>query len=88
MLNRRQFAATATSAAALAATSILPLPAWAQFRVEISGVGATQLPIAITKFRDEDRATPSVSISAISQSTRPIAAFEIRSSGGRAFHGS
>ncbi|HEY9024497.1 MAG TPA: Tol-Pal system beta propeller repeat protein TolB [Burkholderiaceae bacterium] len=64
MLNRRQFAATATIAAALAA-SILPLPAWAQFRVEISGVGATQLPIAITKFRDEDRATPSVSISAI-----------------------
>ena len=64
MLNRRQFAATATTAAALAASS-LPLPAWAQFRVEISGVGATQLPIAITKFRDEERATPSLSISAI-----------------------
>jgi TolB protein len=30
-------------------------PAWAQFRVEISGVGATQLPIAIPRFRDEDR---------------------------------
>jgi TolB protein len=30
--------------------------AWAQFRVEISGVGATQLPIAIAKFREEDRA--------------------------------
>lgn len=29
----------------------------AQFRVEISGVGATQLPIAITRFRDEDRTT-------------------------------
>ena len=40
-------------------------PARAQFRVEISGVGATQLPIAIVKFRDEDRATPSLSISAI-----------------------
>ncbi len=40
-------------------------PAMAQFRVEISGVGATQLPIAIVKFRDEDRATPSLSISAI-----------------------
>ena len=37
----------------------------AQFRVEISGVGATQLPIAITKFRDEERATPSLSVSAI-----------------------
>jgi len=31
------------------------LPAWAQFRVEISGVGATQLPIAIGEFRDEAR---------------------------------
>lgn len=33
--------------------SALPLPAVAQFRVEISGVGATQLPIAIADFRDE-----------------------------------
>jgi TolB protein len=41
------------------------LPARAQFRVEISGVGATQLPIAIVKFRDEERATPSLSVSAI-----------------------
>ncbi|HSV68904.1 MAG TPA: Tol-Pal system beta propeller repeat protein TolB [Methylibium sp.] len=31
-------------------------PAWPQFRVEISGVGATQLPIAALKFRDEDKA--------------------------------
>jgi len=29
--------------------------AYAQFRVEISGVGATQIPIAIGKFRDEAR---------------------------------
>lgn len=29
----------------------------AQFRVEISGVGATQVPIAIARFRDEDRTT-------------------------------
>ncbi|MDH5538378.1 MAG: Tol-Pal system beta propeller repeat protein TolB [Rhizobacter sp.] len=36
-------------------------PAWAQFRVEISGVGATQLPIAIVKFRDEDKAPQMVS---------------------------
>ncbi|NML14712.1 Tol-Pal system beta propeller repeat protein TolB [Azohydromonas caseinilytica] len=28
-------------------------PALAQFRVEISGVGATQIPIAIARFRDE-----------------------------------
>ena len=57
MLIRRSF---------LAITSgLITLPAWAQFRVEISGVGATQLPIAIVKFRDEDRATPSLSLSAI-----------------------
>ena len=37
------------------------VPAWAQFRVEISGVGATQLPIAIVKFRDEDKSTQLVS---------------------------
>jgi TolB protein len=29
--------------------------ALAQFRVEISGVGATQLPIAVARFRDEDK---------------------------------
>ena len=31
-------------------------PALAQFRVEISGIGATQLPIAVAGFRDEDKA--------------------------------
>ncbi len=31
----------------------LALPAWSQFRVEIAGVGATRLPIAINDFRDE-----------------------------------
>ncbi len=48
MLNRRSFAA----ASSLALTGPA---AMAQFRVEISGVGATQLPIAIARFRDEDR---------------------------------
>lgn len=33
----------------------------AQFRVEISGIGATQLPVAIARFRDEDRAGQPVS---------------------------
>jgi TolB protein len=39
----------------LASSLALPaaLPAFAQFRVEISGVGATQVPIAIASFRDE-----------------------------------
>ena len=36
-------------------------PARAQFRVEISGVGATQVPIAIAKFRDEERSNQSIS---------------------------
>ena len=44
-----------------AASAVLALPAAAQFRVEISGVGATQLPIAITRFRDEDKSGQSIS---------------------------
>lgn len=44
----------------------LPPAALAQFRVEISGVGSTQLPIAIAAFRDEGAAP--VSISAIVRS--------------------
>ncbi len=35
--------------------------AWAQFRVEIGGVGATQLPIAVARFRGEDSAPQTVS---------------------------
>ena len=53
MLNRRTFFA--------ASALLLALPAFAQFRVEISGVGATQVPIAVAKFRDEDRSGQSVS---------------------------
>jgi TolB protein len=36
-------------------------PAAAQFRVEISGVGGTQLPLAVAKFRDEDKTPQPVS---------------------------
>jgi TolB protein len=48
---------------ALLATALaLAVPAaMAQFRVEISGVGATQLPIAIAKFKDEDKTPQAVS---------------------------
>ena len=53
------------SAALLVITLMCCWPAQAQFRVEISGVGATQLPIAIVKFRDEERSTPSLSITGI-----------------------
>ena len=31
------------------------LPAWAQFRVEVTGVGLTQLPIAVATFRGDDQ---------------------------------
>ena len=35
--------------------SLAAAPALAQFRVEVSGVGMTQLPIAIAPFRDESQ---------------------------------
>jgi len=54
-INRRRFSA------ALAATAITPPAAWAQFRVEIAGIGATQLPLAVTRFRDEDRSGQAIS---------------------------
>ncbi len=47
---------------ALGASLALPaLPALAQFHVEISGVGATQIPIVLGRFRDEDRQPQSIS---------------------------
>ena len=50
-LHRRRWMALALGAAAWT-----QLPAQAQFRVEISGVGLTQLPIAVVAFRGEDAA--------------------------------
>jgi TolB protein len=44
-----------------AGASLSALPALAQFRVEISGVGATQVPVAVAGFRDEAAAGMSVS---------------------------
>src|SRR3982751_6497052 len=35
-------------------------PAFAQFRVEVTGVGLTQLPIAIAPFRGQDQAPQKV----------------------------
>jgi TolB protein len=40
----------------LAATAFPVLPAFAQFRVEVSGVGLTQLPIAVAAFRGDAQA--------------------------------
>lgn len=41
---------------------LMPMSAaWAQFRVEISGVGATQVPVAIAKFKGEGLAPQAIS---------------------------
>ena len=53
-LDRRHFCAAGAALFAVPA-------AFAQFKVEISGVGATQLPIAVLRFRDEDRSGQSPS---------------------------
>lgn len=42
-----------TALGLLAAGTLLPLPSMAQFRVEVSGVGMTQMPIAIVPFKGE-----------------------------------
>jgi TolB protein len=57
-LSQIHFARRLVLAACLVAST---LPAAAQFRVEISGVGATQLPIAVVRFRDEDKSNQSPS---------------------------
>ena len=49
--------------AAAATSAVGSLPAWAQLRVEISGVGATQIPVALGRFRDE--AAGNVALAAI-----------------------
>ena len=60
LLPRRRLLAWAAASGALAA-----VPARAQIRVEITGVGATQLPLALGRFRDE--ATSGVALSSIIQ---------------------
>lgn len=40
---------------------LLQASAWAQFRVEVSGVGLTQIPIALVAFRGEDTALQKIS---------------------------
>ena len=48
---------------ALGASVALPAltPALAQFRVEVSGVGATQIPVVIGRFREEEKLPQSIS---------------------------
>ncbi|MDP3615151.1 MAG: Tol-Pal system protein TolB, partial [Rubrivivax sp.] len=49
--------------AALSTTAAVAWPAWAQLRVEISGVGATQIPVALAPFREQSQT--GVALSAI-----------------------
>lgn len=51
-LSRRRLGALTVAAG----TAALWQPATAQFRVEVTGIGARQIPIAIAKFRGEDQA--------------------------------
>ncbi len=53
------FSARRALLAALAASPVLP--AFAQFRVEVSGVGLTQLPIALAPFKGEDASPQKIS---------------------------
>ena len=55
----RRAALKALSAAGL--MGFTALPAWAQFRVEVSGVGLTQLPIALPLFTGEAQAPQKIS---------------------------
>lgn len=53
--SRRQWGGAVLTLSAMGLTALVPESAMAQFRVEISGVGATQIPVAIGAFRDESR---------------------------------
>ncbi len=45
----------------LLTAALLALPAWAQFRVEVSGVGLTQVPIAFAPLRGEEASPQKIS---------------------------
>jgi TolB protein len=45
----------AVTAASVLSLGLTPLGAQAQFRIDISGVGGTQIPVALGKFKDEAR---------------------------------
>jgi TolB protein len=60
-MRRRTLIRLAARVAVAPAALNLWSAARAQFRVEISGVGTTQLPIAITRFRDEEKSGQPIS---------------------------
>jgi TolB protein len=42
------------------AAAVCAAPAAAQFRVEITGIGGNQIPVAVATFRDEDKSPAAV----------------------------
>ena len=80
-IQRRQFNAALTAAAASTVLVVSPAVR-AQFRVEISGIGATQLPLAVTRFRDEDRSGQAISLIVRADLERSGAFRIVDSSGG------
>jgi TolB protein len=52
---RRRFLGASAGAALGVWGGLGPLPALAQFRVEVTGVGATQVPLAVAALRGEDK---------------------------------
>lgn len=56
--SRRQIV---TQALGLYGIGLAAYPAWAQLRVEVSGIGATQLPISVVAFKGEDTALQKIS---------------------------
>jgi TolB protein len=61
MPTRRRTLLAAAPIMTLVAIGLDPAPALAQFRVEISGIGTNQLPIAVPRFREEDKSGQAVS---------------------------
>ena len=76
-IQRRHFHRTLATAALLSAWPAV----WAQFRVEIAGIGATQLPIAITRFRDEDRSGQAIAAIVLADLARSGAFRSVESTG-------
>ena len=67
--HRRSLLAALGAAGALG--PLAALPALAQFRIEVTGVGATQVPMAVPAFRDEQLA--GLGVSAIVRADSPTA---------------
>ena len=53
-MNRHSVSTVLRFALGLLIAGLLTMPAWAQFRVEVSGVGLTQVPIAFAPLRGEE----------------------------------